>query len=269
MLHPGSGSTRSIDKVSPPHPAVEKENRRIQRISLPLPARVEVMVDPKMTWNEITRLSDVSAFGAGFTLKRPIRRGRLVLMTVPMPRQLRSFDFSEPQYKIWALVRRCVPVRRRAGDPEYSIGAAFAGKSPPPGYLDHPSMLYDISHREEESTGFWHLVPADMMADETGAPIDQRKQTRLHIPEPLLLEKVDEAGNVLASEMTVTENISLGGAAAFTTMDVAAGSFLRVTSERFNTTILSVVRAARVGQDGIKRAHIEFIDRFFPLEGIE
>jgi hypothetical protein len=189
-------------------------------------------------------------------------------LTLPMPRQLRSFDFSEPQYKIWALVRRCIPVGRSAAEPEYSIGVAFAGKSPPPGYLAHPSMLYDISHRDEESTGFWHLVPADLMAEEPGLPTDQRKQTRLHIPEPLVIEKVDEAFNVLAKESTVTENISVGGAAVFTTMDAQTGSFLRVTSERFGVTILSIVRNARVGADGVKRMHLEFIDQFFPLEGI-
>lgn len=269
MLFPGTEDSRSIAQAPPPQPPIEKENRRIQRIALPLPARVEVMVDPKVSWNEITRLHDVSAFGAGFPLKRPIKRGRLVLMTIPMPRQLRSFDYSEPQYKVWALIRRCIPFGRSAANPEYSIGAAFIGRTPPSGHIEHPSMLYDISHREEENTGFWHLAPADVTANETGLPTDLRKQTRLHIPEPLLLEKIDDAGNVHASEMTVTENISVGGAAVFTTMDLAAGTFLRVTSDRFNVTILSVVRAARVGPDGIKRAHLEFIDRFFPLEGIE
>ena len=69
--------------------------------------------------------------------------------------------------------------------------------------------------------------------------------------------------------MTVTENISLGGASVFTTMSLEKGIFLRVTSERFNVTILSVVRGFRVGPDNIPRVHLEFIDRFFPLEGIE
>jgi hypothetical protein len=42
-----------------------------------------------------------------------------------------------------------------------------------------------------------------------------------------------------------------------------------VTSDRFNITILSVVRGSRTAPDGITRLHLEFIDRFFPLEGIE
>lgn len=248
-------------------PAVEKENRRIQRISLPLPVRVEVKIDSQVNWNEVTRLSDVSAFGCGFSLKRPVKRGRLVQLTIPMPRQLRSFDYSEPQYRIWGVVRRCISVERTVTD-EYSVGVAFTGKAPPAGFLDHPSMLFDIARRDE-AEGFWHITPANLMADESDLPKELRKQTRYFIPEQLVVAQVDGAGNEIFSETTVTENISLGGASVFTTLKADAGTFVRVTSDRFNVTILSIVRGARVGEDGITRLHIEFIDRLFPLEGIE
>jgi len=261
MLNTGTETTGT---QRPPTQPVDQDNRRIQRISLPLPVRVEVRVDRTVAWNEITRLSDVSAFGAGFNLKRPIKRGRLIQMTIPMPRQLRSYDYSEPQYKIWGLVRRCIS----AAGGEYSIGVAFIGKTPPPDFLDHPSMLYDISHRSADE-GFFRLVDADLMASEDHLPPDQRKQTRFHIPESLRIEKVDEQGNVLETETTVTENISLGGAAVFTTMKTDKGDFLRVTSDRFNITILAIARGVRTGPDNIPRLHLEFIDRFFPLEGIE
>jgi hypothetical protein len=261
-------ATRPLDR-SASQAVVEKENRRIQRISLPLPARVEVKIDGQISWNEITRLSDVSAFGAGFTLKRPIKRGRLVLMTIPMPRQLRSYDYSEPQYKIWGVVRRCISIGRTFQAPEYSIGVGFVGKTPPPGYLEHPAMLFDISHREQNGEGFWHVGPANLNADDSDLPADLRKQTRFHIPESLKIERVDETGKVIEAETTVTENISLGGAAVFTTLTADPGTFLRVSSDRFNVTILSVVRGSRVGQDGMTRLHLEFIDRLFPLEGIE
>lgn len=250
-----------------PGSAVTKENRRIQRISLPLPVRVEVRIDSKVNWNEVTRLSDVSAYGCGFTLKRPVKRGRLIQMTIPMPRQLRSFDYSEPQYRIWGMVRRCITVER-AMSPEYSVGVAFTGKTPPAGFLDHPSMLFDIAHRDDKE-GFWHIVPADLTADESDLPKELRKHTRYFIPEQLIVAQVDGEGNELVAETTVTENISLSGASVFTTLQAEAGSFIRVTSERFNVTILSVIRGARVGEDGITRLHIEFIDRLFPLEGIE
>ncbi len=260
--------SREIERTTP-HPVVEKENRRIQRISLPLPVRVEVKLDKAVNWNEITRLNDVSAFGAGFMLKRPVKRGRLVYLTIPMPRQLRSFDYAEPQYKIWGLVRRCLAAGTNLQTPEYSIGVAFTGQKPPENYHEHPSRLYDVTHREAEGAGFWHITEADLRSDDSNLPADLRKQTRYFIPEALRLEQVDEAGNVLLSEATVTENISLGGAAVFTTLAIEAGTFLRVTSERFEVKILSLVRSARVGADGITRLHLEFIDRLFPLQGIE
>ena len=266
MLISSTEQLSSIDRNIPQR-AVEKENRRIQRISLPLPVRVEVKIDSKVGWNEVTRLSDVSAFGCGFQLKRPVKRGRLVLMTIPMPRQLRSFDYSEPQYRVWGVVRRCIPIERAVA-PEYSVGVAFTGKAPPSGYLDHPSMLFDVARRDE-SEGFWHITPADLQADESDLPNELRKQTRYFIPEQLNVAQFDASGNVIFSETTVTENISLGGASVFTTLNVEAGNFIRVTSDRFNVTILSIVRGARVGEDGITRLHIEFIDRLFPLEGIE
>ncbi|MBK6748852.1 MAG: PilZ domain-containing protein [Acidobacteria bacterium] len=268
MHTPGSEQMRVADRTNAV-PVVEKENRRIQRISLPLPVRIEVKIDAKVSWNEITRLSDISAFGAGFTLKRPVKRGRLVLLTIPMPRQLRCFDYSEPQYKIWALVRRCIETGQVRAEPSYAIGVAFTGQRPPIDYSEHPSRLYDISHREQEGEGFWHLTPADLMADDSDLPKDLRKQTRFFIPESLKLEILDDAGNVTASETTVTENLSLGGAAVFTQFELDPGSFLRVTSERFDVTIISVVRGKRVGPDGITRLHLEFIDRHFPLQGID
>lgn len=268
MLTSTQNETTPIE-ASTAGPISEKENRRLQRISLPLPVRVEVRVNSKMTWNEITRLSDISAFGAGFTLKRPVKRGRLIQMTVPMPRQLRCFDYAEAQYKIWGLVRKCIQTTNRTPEQNFAIGVAFTGKNPPANYLDHPSMLYDISHRESEGAGFWHLRAADTNVDDSDLPKELRKETRFSIPEALTLELLDHNGNVTTYESTVTENLSVGGAAVFTQHALDDGTFLRVTSERFNVTILSIVRRRRVGADGVSRLHLEFIDRLFPLQGID
>lgn len=245
----------------------DSESRRIRRLSLTLPVRVEAQVDRTVSWTEITRLNDISAFGAGFMLKRPVKRGRLLHMTMPLPRQLRCFDFTEPQYHVWGLVRRCLPVNDRVNGDTYAVGAAFIGKRPPASFADNPAKLYEIKHREEE--GLWQIKEAEAFPDERDLPKDQRRQSRFPIPLTLLIEVIDGNGEVLASETTATENLSLGGAAIFTTMNLEVGSFLRVTSDQYNTTIISVVRGKRMGPDGIPRLHIEFIDRFFPLEGID
>jgi PilZ domain len=247
-------------------PVAQKDARRIHRISLSLPIRVEIHVDKNIAWNEITRLSDISPFGAGFVLKRPVKRGRLVLMTMPLPRQLRTYDFLEPQYRVWGLVRRCVPFKEKADEEKYALGIAFIGKRPPDGFLENPAKLYDITHREEE--GLWSVVEAAALPDESNLPKFEQRQSRFPIPLSLLVEVIDAGGNTVASENTVTENLSLSGASVFSTLDLEIGSFLRITSEQYNTTIIAVVRNKRIGADCIPRLHIEFIDRFFPLEGI-
>lgn len=245
----------------------DKDQRRIQRYSLALPTRIEVRVDSKFTWNEVTRLEDVSAFGAGFELSRPVKRGRLIYVSLPMPRQLRCYDFLEPQYKVWGLVRRCIPCGENAGAQRYAVGIAFIGKNPPTSYNENPAKLYELLSREDG--GLWELADAKDNPDESELPAYLRKHTRFAIPESLLLEILDENGDVAASEVSVTENISLGGAAVFTSFNAEIGSFLRVTSERHNLTIIAIVRGKRIGQDGIVRLHLEFIDNLFPLAGIE
>lgn len=245
----------------------DKESRRIQRYALALPARVEVKVDGNFSWSDITRLEDVSAFGCGMNLKRPVKRGRLLLVSVPMPRQLRCYDYLEPQYKIWGLVRRCVAIEPGSKEPSYAVGVAFVGKNPPVAYLGDPSKLFDLAEREDG--GLWQLREMDLKADESDLPAYLRRHTRFSIPETLLIEMLDENGDVVASEVTVTENLSVGGAAVFTSFEVTNGAFLRVKSERHDLSIISIVRGRHMGSDGIVRLHLEFIDHLYPLQGIE
>jgi hypothetical protein len=246
--------------------AIENNNRRLPRFSLALPVRVESHVSESVAWNEITRLTDVSAFGAGFILNRPVKRGRLLQMTIPLPRQMRCYDFTEPQYKIWGLVRSCYGKANTPTVGHHSVGVAFIGKRPPQSYYDNPAKLFEISHQEEGK--LWNVIDAPARPDESNLPKELRRHSRFTIPANVIVEKIDADGNVTASEPTVTENLSLCGTAVFSTLDVEVSEFVRVKSEQYNVSIISIVRGRRIGQDGIPRLHIEFVDRFFPLEGI-
>jgi len=53
----------------------------------------------------LERLVDVTPFGARLRLSRPTESGRLLHLTLPMPRPLRCFDHVEDQYRVWCLVR--------------------------------------------------------------------------------------------------------------------------------------------------------------------
>lgn len=236
-----------------------KRNR--ERLELKLPVRVTCRETRELEWTEITRLIDVTPFGAGFTLKRPIEKGRLLHMTIPMPRQLRVFDHVEDQYKVWALVRHMKPITPEGGKGlQFEVGVAFIGKRAPRSYEEDPSKRYDIAGSSQESLSVaedW--VPTEM------APSEKRLHTRHSIPVDMFLETFNEKGEVELSEHTVTENISQKGAAIYTTLSLPVGRFLRLTSEQFKLSVYAAVRGHSIGATGVPRIHVEFVDREWPL----
>ncbi len=239
------------------------ENRRINRFTMALPVRVESVVNSQTGWSEITRLQDISNFGAGFNLKRPIKRGRLIKLTMPLPRQLRNYDYGEPQYLVWALVRRCLKIETAENAELYAHGVAFIGKRPPESFLENPAKIYELTNQEN---GIWGITEADLTQDDSDLSPDKRRHSRLSIPLTLQADKIDGEGNPIATDYAVTENLSVSGAAVISTIDVKTGDFLRITSDQYQTTIISIVRGKRIGADGIPRLHLEFIDSYFPLE---
>ena len=241
-----------------------------ERIKLALPVRVVCRETAGHEWVEMSRLVDVTPFGARFTLTHPTEKGRLLHLTLPLPRQLRCFDHVEDQYRVWALVRRIVPRMESGpagGEPQlrYDVGVAFTGKNPPSSYVRDPSTRYDVDALSPDSN-LWQLREAEEPKD-AAAPRSQ--ETRLQMAVPVSVEVFDEEGRVSASEQTVTENISRRGAAVWTTLKVERGRFVRLTSTDTGLSVIAAVRGARTGPDGIPRLHLEFIDRQWPLEGLE
>lgn len=230
-----------------------------ERLELKLPVRITCRETPDFEWMEVTRLTDVTPFGAGFSLKRPIERGRLLHMTIPMPRQLRVFDHVEEQYRVWALVRhvRTTPTSKKVAT--FEVGVAFIGKHPPKSYELEPWRRYDLTAPGELPTP---LSEGDIHPAPTS---DQRAETRHNIAIDMLVEILKEDGQIDQSEPSVTENISRKGASIFTTMEIPIGRFVRLTSQQFNLTVHAAVRSKTTGADGIKRIHVEFIDKEWPL----
>src|SRR5919206_2580374 len=122
----------------------DKSKRLRERIKLALPVRVVCRESAGHEWVEMSRLVDVTPFGARFPLTHPTERGRLLHLTLPMPRQLRCFDHVEDQYRVWALVcRLTAQPEPDGGVTTFEVGVAFTGKYPPQSYAKDPSTLYE------------------------------------------------------------------------------------------------------------------------------
>lgn len=244
----------------------DKSKRLRERIKLALPVRVHCRESAEHDWTEMSRLIDVTPFGARFPLTHPTERGRLLHLTLPMPRQLRCFDHIEDQYRVWALVCH-VSTRPEfgagGGDMRFEAGVAFTGKHPPASYVKEPATLYEVEAVSAEDN-MWRVREVERQSAAA-----RSEQTRLQMALNVRLEVFDVEGRVTASEQTVTENISPRGAAVWTTLKVERGRFVRLTSTETGMSVVAAVRSARTGADGIPRLHLEFIDRSWPLEGIE
>jgi hypothetical protein len=235
----------------------EKSRRVRERIGLKLPVRVYGRDSVDDEWTEISHLIDVTPFGARLRLQRPIEPGRLLRLTLPMPRPLRVFDFVEDQYRVWALVRNLKLLEPGAGA-LVEIGVAFVGKHPPRSFASDPSRRYEIAPSKAGS-GLWL---SEVLVT------DKRKESRHTIPIDVLIEVFRANGEISQSEETVTENINRQGAAVFTTLEVTPGCFVKVSSAQYAIVRLAVVRGRRAGPDGIPRLHLEFVGSEWPLEGL-
>lgn len=236
----------------------ERNWKRIrERLALHLPVRVRVRETPDFEWTEMTRLVNVTPFGARFTLKRPTEKGRLLHMTIPMPRQLRVFDHVEDQYRVWAIVRY-LKSESTANGVVFYVGVAFIGKQTPASYDDEPWKRYDVAASATEALP----TPEDLI---DLVPSDRCTATRHQIAVDMRVDLLDENGTVVKSEQTVSEEISPKGATIFTTLDLDQGRFIRLTSEQYRVTLHAAIRSRHIGPDGIARIHVEFIDKEWPL----
>lgn len=215
---------------------------------------VKIKDDVGETSKEVADVISVSGSGAGFCLKRPCEVGRLVLLMLPLPSQLRSYDHDKELYRVWGLVQHCH--KTSAGGNSYQVGVAFVGKSCPPSYDENPLTSYRIIGMDE--TGLWKVT-------ETGTAFKKRQHMRYWTPVELYLTLVDGNREAVVGERTVTENISRSGAAVITTLDVNVGDRVKFISEKYDFSGLAVVCNRQEGSDKRTRLHLRFVESTFPV----
>ncbi len=250
------------------------QHRLRKRLELALPVRVLCRETIDHEWMELTRLSNVSPFGARFDISHPTEMGRLLLLVMPMPRLLRCYDFVEDMYRMWALVRHVKTHLPAAAEAKahFEVGVAFVGKRLPASFGADPSIRYEIQSNDKD--GLWTVHERLKDTGEAGKAVsglrnNSHLETRFSLAVGVMVEAFDEKGEVSAREETVTENINRFGAAIFTSLEIERGRFVRLVSAQYRISVIAVVRARRKGKDGLTRLHLEFVDRQWPLEDVE
>lgn len=232
------------------------ENRRSDRISLSLSAVVKAKHSRDDFWKETTDLISISRSGAGFYLEKECQVGQLLSLLMPMPKQLRCYDYDKELYRVWGLVQHCSQVSGNA-DSGYHVGVAFVGKYSPASYKENPLQSYRISGMSEDGT--WKIV-------ESNAPFVVRRHSRYGISLDVSLSALDSEDNFIADESAVTENISLSGAAVLSALNTDVGEAVKFNCNKYDFSAMAVVRNRRTSGNDLAKLHLEFIDAEFPME---
>jgi hypothetical protein len=178
------------------------------------------------------------------------------MLMVSLPPHMRSYDFDTETYKVWGLVQHCAPM---SGDDlaGYHIGVAFVGKDAPKSHTSNPRQHYQVSG--VGLNGLWKVK-------ETKTAFKKRAEVRFWTPVDLYLALVDRKDGSIGGEKTTAENVSRGGAAVFTTLEIGIGDRVKFISEKYDFSGLAIVCDRQVGKDDRTRIHIRFVDCVFPFE---
>lgn len=245
--------------------AVQTSRRLRERIALPLAVLVDCQESASYRWIQSTRLLDVSQHGAGFLLKRPTEPGRLLKLDMPLPSGLRNFDFGEPEYSVWGVVRHSSIVPGCSGEcpGSFRVGVAFIGKQPPSSFEADPATRFQPAPPAADETPTWRITDERPSG---GRKDERRSETRHVIPIEVVIETFDQNGEAESREYTVTENISHRGASVRTNLPLEVGRFIRISSERDSVSMFAAVRCRFTGADGVTRMGLEFLNDRWPLD---
>ncbi|MEW6210259.1 MAG: DnaJ domain-containing protein [Acidobacteriota bacterium] len=214
--------------------------RRIERYTISLPALVAGCNSEGGKWQEMTKSFDLSRIGIGIKLKKRVWPGMVLHLTMPMPTRLRTHGYSDPAYKIYAIVRRVEPIN----DGMRVVGLEFLGERPPSFYLHKPWATF----RTQEWSG-----------------ADRRCEPRASLSEGVIVEYFNEAMEMIGRETAWTENVSSSGARIHVKNLPADFEWVRVLSQRRHFDSLALLRNRYPGRDGDERLCLQFTENKWPV----
>lgn len=214
--------------------------RRCERFKLSIPVRVTGHDRRNGKWHEMAQTIDVSRTGVKLRLRRRVKHGTVLYVTLPLPTKLRAHGFAEQSYNVYTLVRRVEPPKQGVR----AVGVEFIGEHPPAGFLDKPWAVF----RPKKWGGN-----------------DRRRPDRQEQVEKVRIEYFDESMHSISREEARTENVSRSGLRISGTMAPAEFDLVMVSCPRLKFEGMAALRSRYLGKDGLERICVQLIDKEWPL----
>ena len=219
-----------------------ENRRRCGRLKLSIPARVTGHDRRNGKWHEMTETIDVSRTGVRLRLRRRVKQGTVLYITLPLPTKLRAHGFAEQSYNVYTLVRRVEPPRQGVR----AIGVEFIGEHPPAGFLDKPWSVF----RPRSWGGH-----------------ERRRPNREKQVENVRIEYFDESMRLISREEARTENVSRTGLRISGTTAPPEFDLVMVSCPRLGFEAMAALRSRYLGKDGLERICVQLIDKEWPVGG--
>jgi curved DNA-binding protein CbpA len=221
----------------------DDNRRRVERFKLSIPVRVTGHDRRNGKWHEMAQTIDVSRTGVRLRLRRRVKHGTVLYITLPLPTKLRAHGFAEQSYNVYTLVRRVEPPKQGVR----AIGVEFIGEHPPAGFLDKPWAVF----RPKRWGGN-----------------ERRRPNREQQAEKVRIEYFDESMHSISREEARTENVSRYGLRISGTTAPPEFDLVMVSCPRLKFECMAALRNRYRGKDGLERICVQLIgEREWPLRG--
>jgi hypothetical protein len=243
-------------RIEAPTSPDQTEARTEPRTAIALKGLIQVKVSPQQSWNERVEVTSVSRNGAGFTTSKPCAVGKLVMLALDMPADLRAYDHFKNVYAVVGIVQYCNPSTAN-GNTAFHVGVGFIGKQLPASYTIDPLQSYRITGVNKD--GLWNVK-------EFNSEYKTRRHTRYWLSVRTTLSTMRNGQGEVMRDEPMTLNVSAGGAMVLTQMEAQVGDKLKFACKEVDFYTIAIVRACR-RKDGVPAClHLEFQDSVFPVE---
>lgn len=216
-----------------------ENRRRCPRIKMSIPVRVTGYDRQNGKWNEMTETIDVSRTGLRLRLRKRIKHGMVLHLTLPLPTKLRSHGFGDASYSVYTFVRTIEP----SSNGTRAVSLEFIGGSPPPGFLQKPWSVFRVKR--------W-------------AGNERRRPNREDRSEWVRIEYLDHSMHSMGEELAKTENVSRSGIRLVGTQTPPEFDFVMLNCEQLSFHAMASLRNRYVGKDGFERLCLQLIDSEWP-----
>lgn len=239
-----------------------KSTRFHERLDLRIPVEVHYQENNETELVEHTFTEQATICGVSFTLSHPIEPQRLVKLRLPMPKNLRLFDYGKDFYEVWGIVRYLKLLETEEPDKiRVMVGAALTGSNPPKSFLENPKTLYDLKPFLRNKS-FWD----SRELPRRGGPFMRADEERLEVGMKVVLETVYGEGEIYEAVEGETVNISESGAAIVTKLSDNLPQYVLVKTKDRKTSLLAVVRGVHELDSANLRLHLEFLSGKWQFE---